>query len=405
MNLETIVAFSPLRWNGSVHRMQHILSRLAVKRRVIYIEEPVSAAASAPHWQLSSPAPNVLVCRPHLPGPGPAYGPEQLPAWQPLLRKLRESYIINDLVAWVSTPLAAPLLNELGPDVIIYDCIDEISSPRACTAQWNDSETKLLSRADVVFTSGLSLYRAIRSRHANVHYFPSSVDAAHFRQARGTHQRLLNHPLFSRPGEPEVQAELPHPRLGFYGVLDQRVDFALIDAVARTRPDWQLVLIGPVESNPRSLPRQPNLHYLGPRPYNQLPGYFSGWDVALLPFVVNETTRYLNPATALEYMAAERLIVSTRIADVVEPYCDIVYVGHSPNTFIVGCEQALNASPAERAERLRLMREVLMDTSWQHTARAMEHVMMDLLAARRATSIFKFPARVPGKWSPVTSLT
>lgn len=228
---------------------------------------------------------------------------------------------------------------------------------------------------------------------------------AHFRQAHQSHMLVDDHAVFFGCQEPADQAGLLRPRLGYHGPLDKRVDFELLDFVARTRREWQLVLIGPVVGlKPTSLPRHDNLHYLGPRPYAQLPGYISGWDVALMPFAINEATRCLNPTNVLEYMAAERMSVSTRITDVAEPYCGIVYSGHSPNTFILACERALRATPDEHADRIRAMREVLLHTSWQMTVSDMERVMLRTLEQRRGASLFTMPAlmlsNAQNEWAP-----
>jgi UDP-galactopyranose mutase len=220
-----------------------------------------------------------------------------------------------------------------------------------------------------MFTGGPSLYRAKQSRHHNVHCFPSSVDAAHFRMSRR-----------AATGEAEEEADdqavVPHPRLGFYGVIDERIDLALIDAVAAARPKWQIVLVGPVvKIDPGVLPRRPNIHYFGQRSYQELPGYLAGWDVCLLPFARNDSTRFISPTKTLEYMAAELPIVSTPITDVAEPYGDIVYLGNTPEEFIAACEAALTADAGERDRRVTLMRKVLSGTSWDVTVSAMEELL------------------------------
>jgi UDP-galactopyranose mutase len=213
---------------------------------------------------------------------------------------------------------------------------------------------------DLVFTGGPSLYKAKCDRHPNVHCFPSSVDAAHFGKARNT---ALDH---------AGQSRLPRPRLGFFGVIDERIDLALLDKMARERPEWQLIMVGPVTKiDPSELPRHANLHYLGQQTYDQLPAFLAGWDVCLLPFAQNESTRFISPTKTLEYMAAEKPIVSTPITDVAEPYGDIVYIGASADEFIAACDLALNQTAEQFNQRLAGMRKVLRNTSWDMTARAM----------------------------------
>ena len=287
-----------------------------------------------------------------------------MPALRQLLRRLVEEQGIEESIAWFYTPMAVPLLDVLRPRVIVYDCMDELSAFRGAPPQMLEREAELLRRADVVFTGGPSLYRAKKHRHANVHCFPSSVDQAHFGQAR------------SGVSDHAEQMSLPHPRLGFFGVIDERFDVALLDAVARARPEWQFVLVGPVvKIDPASLPRHSNIHYFGQRSYQELPRFLAGWDVCLLPFARNEATRFISPTKTLEYMAAERPIVSTSITDVAEPYGDIVYLGDTAGEFVAACERALTDSAGERDSRFARMRQVLARTSWDATAAAMSQVL------------------------------
>jgi glycosyltransferase involved in cell wall biosynthesis len=226
-----------------------------------------------------------------------------------------------------------------------------------------------------MFTGGPSLFRAKQARHPNVHCFPSSVDAAHFRVG-GTGER---------PPVPEAedQAGLPHPRLGFYGVIDERLDLPLLDFIAAAHPEWQIVLVGPVvKIDPATLPRRENIHYYGQRSYDDLPRYLAGWDVCLLPFARNDATRFISPTKTLEYMAAELPIVSTPITDVVEPYGDIVYAGDTPEAFQAACEAALAATPQERSRRATQMRRVLAGTSWDVTVSAMEKLLAAAVAKK-----------------------
>jgi glycosyltransferase involved in cell wall biosynthesis len=272
--------------------------------------------------------------------------------------------------------MALPLAQALDPDAMVYDCMDELSLFLGAPPELLSHEAALLERADVMFTGGPSLFRAKRSRHPNVHCFPSSVDAVHFRQARPDSA--------GRPAEEASdQASIPHPRLGFYGVIDERLDLALIDAVAAARPDWQIVLVGPVvKIDPATLPRRANIHYFGQRSYDELPRYLAGWDVCLLPFAQNDSTRFISPTKTLEYMAAELPIVSTPITDVAEPYADIVYLGGTPAEFLAGCKAALRSDPEERNHRATLMRKVLSGTSWDVTVSAMEALLAPALDQR-----------------------
>jgi UDP-galactopyranose mutase len=258
--------------------------------------------------------------------------------------------------------------------------MDELSAFDFAPPQLLERERQLLKRADVVFTGGPSLYRAKQGRHPNLHLFPSSVDAEHFRQA-----------LNGLP-EPEEQARLPHPRLGYFGVIDERIDRPLLAHLAASHPEWRVLMIGPtVKIDPATLPQAPNLHYLGPRAYEALPAYLAGWDVCLLPFARNAATRFISPTKTLEYMAAERPIVSTPITDVRELYGDIVYLGDTTEAFVEACERALAASADERGRRGEKMRAVLKNTSWDVTAAAMRRLIEEA-RARRSSSAFGWTA-------------
>jgi UDP-galactopyranose mutase len=372
----SIVVFSHLRWNFVYQRPQHLLSRLAVHRPVFFIEEPELDLEGAPRWEESHPQPNLTVLRPRTPVSAPGFNAEQFPALAPLIADLARELEGTTLVAWLYTPMALPLAEALGPAAMVYDCMDELSLFLGAPPELLSREAALLECADVMFTGGPSLFRAKQSRHPNVHCFPSSVDAAHFRTAR--------------PGKTEVaeaadQAAQPHPRLGFYGVIDERLDLALLDFLARSRPHWQIVLVGPVvKIDVASLPRRENIHYFGQRSYEELPTYLAGWDVCLLPFARNDSTRFISPTKTLEYMAAELPIVSTPITDVAEPYGDIVYLGDTPQEFLAACDAALASSPEERSDRAAQMRRVLAGTSWDVTVSAMEKLLTDTLAKKAA---------------------
>jgi UDP-galactopyranose mutase len=282
---------------------------------------------------------------------------------------------VTDYAVWLYTPMALPLAKSLtpAPAAVIYECMDELSAFRDAPQELLQRERELLEWADVVFTGGPSLYAAKKDRHPNVHCFPSSVDAPHFRQALTI-------------AEAEDQASLPHPRLGFYGVIDERLDLGLVEAISTAHPEWQIVMVGPVvKIEEDSLPKSDNIHYFGQRTYAELPSYLAGWDVCLLPFALNESTQFISPTKTLEYMAAELPIVSTPITDVAEPYGEIVYIGATHQEFISKCEQALAAPERERAARIEAMREVLKRTSWDSTVREMERLIGEAIEARSVT--------------------
>jgi len=364
----TAVVFSHLRWDGTSQRPQHVVGRLAQRRRVLFVEEPVHDAGS-PRWERRLAAPNVVLHRPLTPVHGDGFGGAQLPILTRLVRRLATRHRDERLLAWLYTPTALPLAQLLQPEVLVYDCVADVSAD----AEAAERERALLAAADVVFTAGPGLHRAKMMERADVYCLPSSVDVDHFARARRGRLR-----------EAADQARLPHPRLGYFGTIDDRVDMALLAAIADARPEWQLVLVGPVVGlAPDALPKRPNIHWAGARSYAELPAYVSGWDVCLLPFKRVPATRFLTPDQTLEYMAAERPIVGTPLTDVAESYGHLVYLGDTPASFIAACGRALDASDTERAARTAGMRTMLARTSWDATVLGMEDLIAAVPSARR----------------------
>lgn len=366
MNRVPLLTFSHLRWHSVFQRPQHIMTRLAKRRPVLFVEEPVTCEGP-PQLEVREVAPNLRVATPRVNAGGAGFGAMQHTDLVPMLRERLAADEWSRFAAWLYTPMAVDLARALEPQAIVYDCMDELSAFKMAPPELLERERELLAHADTVFTGGPSLYGAKRDRNPFVHCFPSSVDARHFARAR-------------RVEDAPDQAALPSPRLGFYGVIDERMDLEILDVLAARRRRWQIVMVGPVvKIDPADLPRHPNLHYLGQRRYDELPSYLAGWDVCLMPFARNESTRFISPTKVLEYMAADRPIVSTPITDVAEPYGDIVYLGKTPRGFVEACDRALTAPPSERRERQALAREVLSRTSWERTVRSMESILDTLL--------------------------
>jgi protoporphyrinogen oxidase/glycosyltransferase involved in cell wall biosynthesis len=355
--MQTVVVFCHLRWDFVYQRPQQLLTRLAQHYKVLFVEEPMYDEGAA-RLHTYSPAPNLTVCQPHTPVQATGFHDDQIP----LLHTLLEGLVPDgeDPVVWFYTPMALPLLAQLHASLVVYDCMDELSAFRNPPKQLLQRETALLNIADLVFTGGPSLYEAKRGRHGNVHCFASSVDAIHFEQAL---DRSNGHPLHQ---------DIPRPRLGFYGVIDERFDIGLIAAMADAQPEWQIVLVGPVvKIDPATLPQRQNIHYLGQQPYQALPQFLAGWDVCLLPFALNDATRFISPTKVLEYMAAALPIVSTAITDVERPYGGIVAIGHDHAEFIAHCDAALAQTAEQTAAMAASMREIIAATSWDATVEQM----------------------------------
>jgi len=357
-----LLTFSHLRWEFVYQRPQHVMSRIAQTRPVLFIEEPLGNAPSDT-WERTEVSRGLCVYRPRLRGEVSELGGFD-PAYSQRMVALLEQLVMHEGIgrhtAWLYTPQALPMAHALAPEVLVYDCMDELANFRNASPELPALERELLRHADVVFTGGPSLYRAKKDLHPNVYCFPSSVDVEHFAKGR-----------MGGPVATDIES-LPRPRLGYYGVIDERFDATLIDAMSTAHPDWQIVLVGPVvKIDANELPRRDNIHYVGARPYKDLPRYLAGWDVCLLPFALNAATRYISPTKTLEYMASEHPIVTTSIRDVVGPYGDVVYVGDGPADFVAACEQALAARPNEVNRRRADMKKILANTSWDETVRGM----------------------------------
>ena len=380
--MPTIIVFSHLRWNFVFQRPQHLLSRLAAHYPILFVEEPVllDDPSATPFLEQSTPVPNVTVCVPNTPVNMPGFHDDQLPHLQELLRPLVAPLV--DPIAWLYTPMALPLLPELHARLMIYDCMDELAGFRNAPKQLLQRENTVLRQADLVFTGGQSLYRAKRDRNPQVHCFPSSVDVSHFAQALDRRQSHV------------AQQHVPHPRAGYYGVIDERFDCNLIAQLADARPALQIILVGPVvKIDAAQLPQRPNIHYFGQQPYEALPNFLAGWDLCLLPFALNEATRFISPTKTLEYMAAQLPIVSTRITDVAEPYGDVVRIADDAAGFIAACDAALAEDVEQRAKHNARMQEIVAATSWRHTVDQMRFLIDH--AAPRAKAVAVAEPSVP----------
>jgi UDP-galactopyranose mutase len=355
-----LLCFSHLRWHFVTQRPQHLLTRCAKDRRVFFWEEPWWDADDngdgTPTLEVMPEGANLWVLRPHLPRAGNA---DQM--LRSLLSRFMDEFGVDRYVRWYYTPMALGFTGDLTPQATVYDCMDELSGFLGAPPELREREQQLFQAADVVFTGGMSLYEAKRLQHTNVHAFPSSIDVAHFAEAK------------SIQDDPADQAAIPHPRAGFFGVLDERFDSALIAEVATLLPHVHFVLIGPVvKIDPATLPQGSNIHYLGGKSYAELPAYLAGWDTALLPFARNEATRYISPTKTPEYLAAGKPVVSTPIHDVISGYgqAGLVAIAATPEEFAAALAAALRPQPASWH---RAVEEKLAKTSWDRTWASMWH--------------------------------
>ncbi|CAN5715195.1 glycosyltransferase family 1 protein [soil metagenome] len=376
-----VLCLSHLRWDFVYQRPQHLLGRCARDHRVFFVEEPIAGEGEA-RLDVSTRPEGVQVVVPHVP-----HGLEEREiesVMRALLTGLAREHRLHDPVVWYYTPYALPYALEFDPSAVVYDCMDQLSAFKGAPARLLERELDLFGRADVVFTGGQSLFEEKRRHHPNTHAFPSSIDKQHFERARDAARH-----------DPVDQASIAHPRLGYCGVIDERLDTELLAELAARRPEWQIVMLGPVvKIDEAELPRAPNIHYLGGKDYRDLPDYLAGWDVALLPFARNEATRFISPTKTPEYLAAGKPVVSTSIPDVVRPYGegDLVRIADSPDEVVAAVEAALAEDATERLARVD---RFLAALSWDDTWRRMADLIDDAITTRRRAAYTERSRAVP----------
>ncbi|WP_275402982.1 UDP-galactopyranose mutase [Sphingomonas corticis] len=363
-----LLCFSHLRWDFVFQRPQHLMSRFAQRGAVVFWEEPEVGDTGTPVLHVRADG-GVRIATPRLPA-----GLDE-EATEAALRALLDRFLAGEAavaVRWYYTPMMLAFSRHVAAGCTVYDCMDELSAFRFAPPTLLALEDELLGAADLVFTGGYSLYEAKRARHADVRPFPSSVDVAHFAQARNR----------AAIGRDETA------RLGFYGVIDERMDLNLVAALADARPSWRIEMVGPVvKIDPADLPQRPNLHYPGARAYADLPAVLAGWDVALMPFAINEATRFISPTKTPEYLAAGRPVVSTPVIDVVRHYGTIegVRIADGAARFVQACDEALALARGTDRSWRDEADALLAAGSWDDTAAAMMAAMAEATAGKAAT--------------------
>jgi glycosyltransferase involved in cell wall biosynthesis len=369
-----LLCLSHLRWDFVYQRPQHLLTRFSEIFSTYFLEEPIHDAEDEAYLHLSKRLPNLWVVVPHIQA-GLSKADEKLVMKQ-LMDKFMENEDGDDFLFWYYTPMALSFTEQLNPALTVYDCMDELSLFKNAPAELKDLEKRLMAKSDVVFTGGNSLYEAKKHQHANIHSFPSSIDKTHFVKAR------------TNKIQPEEQAHISNPKLGFYGVIDERFDIELIRAIADARPNWEFMLIGPVlKINRALLPQNENIHYLGQKSYDELPAYLSGWDIALIPFMLNDSTKFISPTKTPEYLAAGKPVVSTAIRDVINPYANqkLVHIGHTAEDFIEAIELELNTK--NKKQWLSKVDAFLSSNSWDNTCTSMLTCIQNSIKDKHKISI------------------
>lgn len=370
-----IVCFSHLRWDFVYQRPQHLMTRFARTKRVYYIEEPVCNAEYTNHLWINRIDEKLVILRPHL-----LQGlTEQDIANEQivLLKEFFEEEGITNYLFWYYTPMAQSIGNHFNPAFILYDCMDELSNFKFAPATLKQLERELLRKADLVFTGGHNLYQAKKHSHPNIYPFPSSIEKEHFEKAR-----IIKN-------DPQDQRGIPPVKFGFYGVIDERFDIELLRQLAERKPEWHFVIIGPVvKIDPETLPQSANIHYLGSKSYQELPAYLSGWDIAMIPFLLNESTLYISPTKTPEYLAAGKPVISTSIKDVITPYgiTNLVHIADTADEFIKAAE--IELSNTNKTQWLSKVDSFLSQNSWDKTwNRMMQHISATLTAKLNNKSI------------------
>ena len=349
------------------------MSRFSKNSRVFFIEEPYF---DAPFdcYDMRKDSGNVWIITPHY--------ESNLSEDQIIIRQKEfidmviSTMSINNYVLWYYSPMAVEYTAHLAPDVVVFDCMDELSAFKFAHPNILKNETRVFRFADIVFAGGRSLYEAKRERHENIYLFPSSIDKDHFMTAREI------------TSEPVDQESIPHPRIGYYGVLDERIDFCLIDRVAEKKNEWQFILIGPVAKiDKASLPKRNNIHYLGQKSYEELPKYLAGWDIAMMPFAMNDATRFISPTKTPEYLCGGKEVIATPVPDVVTEYGDeaLVHIAGTPEEFIAEAERIL-LDPMNEIRRDEIDAS-LASMSWDNTWSEMNSLIEDVIKKNIVTAL------------------
>jgi hypothetical protein len=345
-----LFAFTHARWDAGVGRTQELLARLAAHYRIHVVEAPVTTHED-PWLACSEPAPGVERLVPHTriaTGGAAGFHPDQLPTLRALLGEFARSRGLEAPLAWLGTPQAWPLAAGLAPRAVIYDCTAAPGPCAATPAPLREHEAALLREADLVLAAGPSLYGARRGLHANVHCIPDAVDPDHFAPPP------LAGSSIEAVSARSLHAPIPAPRLGWHGVIDERLDLALVAAVAQARPDWHLVMAGPLAGiDEDALPRRPNIHWIGPQTHAILPHLQAHWDVCLLPLKCDAPALFASPLQTLQYLAGHKPVVSTRVRDVVALFGHVVRIADDAAAFVEACRASLcERGPVRRQRRL-----------------------------------------------------
>ncbi|GAC1425051.1 MAG: glycosyltransferase family 1 protein [Flavisolibacter sp.] len=365
-----LVCFTHLRWGFVFQRPNHLLTRFSKHQRVFLIEEPIFHNEED-KLHIENFNENLYIVTPYIKNGLPEK--EIFKRQRKFITNLLTNMQVDRFISWYYTPMALPFTKHLKPELIVYDCMDELSAFKFAPVELTKREKALFKKADIVFTGGHSIFEHKKHQHHNIFPFPSSIDKHHFGSAR------------TIKNEPEDQKQIPHPRFGFFGVIDERLDIEMLAQVAEAKPDWHFIILGPVvKIDPATLPHFKNVHYLGGKKYEELPYYLASWDLALVPFAMNDSTRFISPTKTPEYLAAGKPVISTPIRDVVSPYGknNLVHIVQNANEFIKAGETELLQK--RKGSWLKKVDEFLVGNSWDRTWSQMVRNIEDTLTKKQS---------------------
>lgn len=363
-----LVVFCHLRWEFVTQRPQHLISRIGKDRKALFVEEPIGFdETNKGTANVIQPSENITVIQPRIPWEN------MFEEMTPIVREYMQKLNINKPIVWFYSAAFLPMKDKIESSLVVYDCMDELSAFKGASPDLIEKEKELIRSADVVFTGGKSMYESKSKIGNNVHCFPSSVDRKHFEKALDESTEI-----------PEDISSLNKPIVGYYGVIDERIDLDLLDKISSDVPDVTFLMIGPVVKIDESdLPRNPNIVYPGGKKYEELPNYLKFIDICMMPFAMNESTKFISPTKTLEYMVACKPIISTPIYDVVRDYSDVVKIVENSDEFVAAIQYYLNETNDEKQKRQELQKDIIEKTSWDNTANEMMRLMADALTNKK----------------------
>jgi glycosyltransferase involved in cell wall biosynthesis len=368
-----IVVFSHLRWGFVWQRPQQFLSRFAKKHQILFIEEPFFDRPEGSDTEITyhNVMPNVTVACPHVPASWNRSKdlPQKLRDFaRQAIDHMNENGEFDRPLLWYYSPMdSAWSLGHFENRGIVYDSMDELSQFTGAPRALIDNENRLMEYADVVFAGGYELSLKKKKKHHNVHFFGCGVEVDHF--------GLAQDPSTTVP--PDIDF-MSRPVLGWFGVVDERVDYNMVGEMARLRPNWSFAMVGPVvKVDPNLLPHFPNLYWLGQRDYSVLPNYCRAFDICMMPFALNAATEYINPTKALEYFATGRPVISTPVKDVVRQYSDMVDIVKTAEEFIAAADRVLLDPPVDRIQRCL---EKARQSGWESTVQTMQRLIHEAIS-------------------------